>query len=1628
MSDQTKPRIRQLYSFLREANLIRFRPVRSFTDHPKAIRLSELPQHESIQVRRPIHDDTGPATDEALLRITRPRETRCPSPPESVRPWLLTGWDDPTRPAEVAESLNITEPARAGESDEQTITIRFEDDAQRTADHAAWIARREAWAAPERAAFLAAKVFQAFYEMYARLEKEVESLELIVANGRLSWQTESSQNGRVTIDHPVLFKRVELRFDPNVPEFTVLETEREPELYDALFLDLTQVEPAAVSSRKRDLETHGYHPFGQGHTEAFLRAFIQTVSPLAGEFLDRPGDAPNETPQMWLDPMVLLRKRVLGLANTVEAILEDIDSREIFPPALGQITGTAEIQAGLTLGDSSSATAMHGRGAHRLADEDILLAKEANQEQIQIIRRLESSNTVIVQGPPGTGKTHTIGNLIGHLLAQGKSILVTAHTTKALRVLREKVPAQLRDLCVSVLGSDQAARRQLESSVGAITERLTRDSATTLAQTAQLVDDQRRKLIASLRTKTSKLKDALANEYREIVVGGRSYSPSDAARFVAANAENHSWIPSPVIVGADLTLNEAEITRLYVLNATFSSEEESDARGPLPTLSKLPAESEFEVMVTEHRTLLTHDLSFGAERWAAVGRPSAELETLAQKLAAEFSSALQQEAWRAHAIVAGLRGGATRSVWENLITAIERAAEAHASHTLLVWHQPQLSSTMPPQKQIEVLEQIKRHLGQGGSLNMLVLLWNREWSHVVNSASVAAGRPQQAEHFEALRRRAELEVSRLALRELWNELIGSRSQKSFDSLPEPAELSCHALIPEIRRCLDWHATVWKPLATRLEKAGLRLDELFAVQRREASPIAEYLLIERLATQVLPNMLAAEAARRRRSECEVWFKNLTDLMGQVDPSDPDRGCAGYLLAATLSHDPQDYVAALDYARRLHALRPLVKERDDLLARLRASAPAWAEQIAQRILPHDGSAAPHEIRQAWTWRQIHDELAARDALDAHALQRDIDKTRETLRQLTQDLIDAKAWGKQLERLQGNSAMRQALVGWLDTTKRLASTRQLEKRQSLLAEGRKLMRRCSEAVPVWIMPIQILAESFDLRTSRFDVIIVDEASQADLNALIPLYMGKQVVVVGDHEQVTPLGVGQDQTLLENLRKTMLVDIPNAHLFDNLSSIYDIGRQSFGDAVRLVEHFRCVPEIIAFSNQLSYDGKIQPLREATSTHLRPACVARRVEGKREGQVNEAEAESIVATIKAMLLHPAYAGKTIGVISMLGEAQATLIERMLLSEIDSREREDRRIQASISGGFQGDERDVIFLSLVESAPDDTSVLRRTGDGAFEQTKKRYNVAASRARDQLWVVHSFDPKLNLRPGDLRYELLRHVEDPQATLRAFDNEGNKVESPFEREVLKRLCAAGYKVKSQWQVGYFRIDLVVEGGGKRLAVECDGDRWHPVEKLSEDLERQTILERLGWEFVRIRGTAFYRNPDAALQPLFARLAELEIPKDALAAEEASTTGSGPAAELTLVQELDALIGQAMEPREDNGADAVPEEPVVSLEHGPPPNERQEPEQEPREVQSDSVALGADAFDLVQIEELLKLAGGVVLRDDFLRLLARHRGFQRLGKHIRLSMELELEQLARRGRVVLEGEIVRLKPARG
>ena len=130
-----------------------------------------------------------------------------------------------------------------------------------------------------------------------------------------------------------------------------------------------------------------------------------------------------------------------------------------------------------------------------------------------------------------------------------------------------------------------------------------------------------------------------------------------------------------------------------------------------------------------------------------------------------------------------------------------------------------------------------------------------------------------------------------------------------------------------------------------------------------------------------------------------------------------------------------------------------------------------------------------------------------------------------------------------------------------------------------------------------------------------------------------------------------------------------------------------------------------------------------------------------------------------------------------------------------------------------------------------------------------------------------DCKNLLKKEDIRYGLLDYADHSKVYSNNLMGVEKLSDSPFEEEVAKYLIAHGYNVQQQYAVGPYRIDMVITCGNERIAVECDGEKYHSgEEKIREDMEREIILNRIGnWEFIRIRGGAYYRDKDGELKNL-------------------------------------------------------------------------------------------------------------------------------------------------------------------
>src|SRR5437588_2902465 len=566
-----REKITRVFRYLEALNPPRKPPKRQIREQPWHLWLHDLPAHPAIRLSTTksgpgstksksadVQQEPALASSTFSLRVQRPQLTLPPEPPYDTASWLEPGWDDPFQLATVVESRE--EPQGNG----ATLTIQFSADPARLAALRRWAPLRDEWARREKPARQAMRLFETFYSLYGRIDREAERVELVLGDGILSWQR--AEGG---IFHPILLQRLQLQFDASVPEFTLSEADYPVELYSALFQSMADVDGRAIGRCREELEQGGVHPLYNGTTSNFLKRMVVQLSP-RGEFIEDCAPRGEQSdPRIGRDPVIFLRGRTLGFAAAIEGILADLRTREDLPWSLLNIVGEES---------PPPHTGETDRSANRYSEADagVLLSKPANPEQIRIARQLEEYGGVLVQGPPGTGKTHTIGNLIDHLLAQGKSVLVTSHTTKALRMVRHHIVPELRPLCVSLLESDLDSRKQLESAVGSIAERLSRADAGSLEMEAKKLEAERLDLLKKLEEIRNQLSDGRADEYRDIVISGKTWTPADAARKVAQEKESLGWIPGPVAAVAPVPLSPGELTDLYRTNVSLSREDESE--------------------------------------------------------------------------------------------------------------------------------------------------------------------------------------------------------------------------------------------------------------------------------------------------------------------------------------------------------------------------------------------------------------------------------------------------------------------------------------------------------------------------------------------------------------------------------------------------------------------------------------------------------------------------------------------------------------------------------------------------------------------------------------------------------------------------------------------------------------------------------------------------------------------------------------------------------------------------------------------------------------------------------------------------------------------------------------------
>lgn len=1482
LSDQEKTIA--LFEFIKELNKLKQKVVLNVADYPWHLSISDLPdasEYITVAYRDRVAEEDESASD-VLLSVRKPEFEKCPTPSELFSDWLRPGWDDYHMEASI--TIEKTFAADASETTESSTEIayieRFEDSKERVEAYYSWRSLRSEWAARQKLIEEPYRLFKDLYQLYFELQREAETEELIVANGMLC----DSKDGKIA--HPVLTRRVKLTYDEQENVISIHDTDASSELYSALLQKMDGINP--ISALNDDLLANDYHPLDRIDTPAFLKALVRQLSSdsiFSENGIPEGWDRQNRF-LLYLSPCYIVRNRLDGTPKAIEKIIENIQQTAFVPAPIVDIVSGGKIDLPEDCGEESVEEQLAAVGGESV---DVLLSKEANKEQLEIAHRIERYNAVLVQGPPGTGKTHTIANLVGHFLAQGKSILVTSHTKKALNVLKEKVAPGLQNLCVSVL---EDSSRDMERSVDGITDIMSKTTSYEMCREMERLARERKQVIQQLSEVRRNIFSLLNQECNCIVYNGEEFSPSKAAAFVTEHEKDLSYIPGNVRLHSALPLTFEQLTQLYRSNGSVSESDEKELLTDLPNPIELLSPPEFERLQRELQSAQARVKEIEQiQKWKVHNHSTErliEIEGLngnakipypskdaLQALSACIPNFTSIDEWMKSAAVDGKNGGPYLRRWELLI---EQINETCAYAETLVEEQFGKEIAFVQTEKVSELKPLfaalKGVINPGGKIPALTRVFHKEYIAAHESVKINGQFAQSAADCNLILHAIEFSEMREKCAVYWNQLLAGRGVPAFFDLDgESPEQIARNWIPTIQTYLNWYQNDYAKLTELLQAAGLPSAQIFGTTALDSDLTATSKILDAI-QQTIPNLceicrLILEVGEKE----EVCQQNERILLsGKRSTSNL---CAA-LSNALHKGNVQSYAAAFSALEKMYEKYALLRSRDDMLVSLKSVAPQWADAIQNRKGIHGEKTVPDTIEDAWKWKQLSGIIDGIVKEPFEQLQADSLRLSKDYRAITAEYAEKCGWYHLLLRTEADIDMKQALQGWKLTVKRIGKGTG-KTAPALKAKARELMSKCQNAVPCWIMPINKALENLNPKENKFDVVIIDEASQSDVSSLAILYMGKKLIIVGDDKQVSPMAVGTDVNQMSALEQMHLRDkIPNAHLYNAKTSIYDIAATTF-QPLMLREHFRCVPDIIGFSNMLSYDNKIKPLRDASSSTLLPAVVNYRVtDGIRSerAKTNEKEAKTIVALMKACMEQEEYHGKTFGVISLLGDEQVKVIQREIEQKIDAKEIIARKVLCGNSANFQGDERDVIFLSVVYSN-NGSGPLSMMSFGADDYMRKRYNVAASRARDQLWVVHSLDAANDLKPGDLRKQLIDYAANPHASEIRHAEIDAHAESPFESDVAKKLSDRGYHLVQQWEVGAYRLDMVALCGKKTVAIECDGERWHSgEEKIRADMERQTILERLGWRFIRIRGSEYYRAPEKTINRVINELSAFGI----------------------------------------------------------------------------------------------------------------------------------------------------------
>ncbi|EJO5346177.1 AAA family ATPase [Clostridium botulinum] len=1146
---------------------------------------------------------------------------------------------------------------------------------------------------------------------------------------------------------------------------------------------------------------------------------------------------PTEEPIIYDCPVIIVRKTDNSVwSKEVESMVEQIDEGYDIPRTVQALVEEKPIE------DDDV-----NKKQWEKCSEDILFPLDANEEQISIAKKICQKEAILVQGPPGTGKSHTIANLICHFLAYGKKVLVTSETSRALKVLINKIPEDIRPLCVNLL--DSSEDYELEECIKNISDNLC-NNPSEIIDDIYILNNQRDKCKKNQQILYNKLKEIEFMENKKVHFSGNYYKLIHIGAWLKENEYKYGWIKDNIRYEDIKPVSQEQLNKFIILLKNKGKEYINNINDLIFICNKIPSYKEVESKL-DRMIYLESNLNFYKNKikgWYIPAECKCNYDALSQFLykCIEKIENIQQEPILGKIFKLYYSSEVFRDSINNFLLNLNISKDKLIKIRNNI---NQYSIKIKDIKDMDIFikdyDKVYCKVKGKKKISKIFKAVNSKYDYIFKNSYINGENITNIEQLNILNQYIEERKIYKFLNRLWNNIINDYIEKdlnyNIDNL-----ISVECITNNIKTIMNWNREYRDKIVKLLGRIRIPAN----IKWYETSTY-EYFI------QCIECIQAINEYNDLKAFMEIIKKQVRNFES-----------LNYIIKGIDKEDIEYIKEAYSYIEKVLSMQHSIDEINYVYKKLKKSCPRTLEFILGN---YKKDYKFNNWENAWKWAQYNNLFKKLEKVDEKKLQQQLIDEKNKEKQIIKQIISKRAWKHII--LNINEEQKRSLFSWVQAVKRIGKGRgKFVLQYSNIAKEE--MEKCKSIIPVWIMPLEKVIENIKPSKEQFDVVIFDESSQSNIFAISALMRAKKAIIVGDDKQISPEVVGLDQGIINNFIDKYLDDIPHNQWFDFQTSLYDTALRTFKDRIMLKEHFRSVPEIVQFSNKLCYRDLIVPLRypkkrEAFDEAIK--CI--KVEnGYREKtkQLNINEAEMLVNKVLECCRDNRYNGMTMGVISLLGDSQSEFIKTLLKNNLSKEEIKKRKLVCGDAYSFQGDERDVMFLSMVVADNMKYTALTKETD------IKRFNVAVSRARNQMFLFYSVDYK-NLNNNCVRYKLIDYCNNYKKYKSKLPDINYVMQSKFQKDVYNNIKDLKCDIKSNVRLGKYVIDFVLEGEHNRIAIICDDGSLYENNDIKHVLDREMDLTRLGWSFYKIRGSKFYRNQQIELEKLYKFLMESGLYKN-------------------------------------------------------------------------------------------------------------------------------------------------------